>query len=203
MTEPALARARQSWRAAEARLYPRAMTDVDGYQRAVVLVAAICERLRAAATTAEDLLGCQEVAAEYVASACDATGTSAHGLDIDDLFGSAAAMRDRELAGEEARLARLTAVERARAAGSEWIDLHAESLGPEVPELRLHVDTGWAILTTMGADESSGSPVLVVTTVRVDPTTGELRDQPDREVHLAATAEQWQRVARALQADMR
>jgi hypothetical protein len=56
MTEPALARARQSWRAAEARLYPRAMTDVDGYQRAVVLVAAICERLRAAATTADDLL---------------------------------------------------------------------------------------------------------------------------------------------------
>ena len=40
--------ARQSWRAAEARLYPLAMTDVDGYQRALVLVGApCCDELRA------------------------------------------------------------------------------------------------------------------------------------------------------------
>jgi hypothetical protein len=202
MNEAALARARQSWRAAEARLYPLAMTNVDAYQRAIVLVASICERLRAVTSTAGDLLGCQEVAAEYVASACDTTGTNAQGLDIDDLFGSAAAVRDRELAGEERRLSRLRALERARAAGSEWTDLHAETLGPEVPELRLHVETGWAILTTMGADEITGAPVLMVTTVRVDPATGELRTQPDGDVHLVASAEQWGRVARALQADL-
>jgi hypothetical protein len=203
MTDPAITSARQSWRGAEARLYPLAMTNVDGYQRALVLVAAICERLRAVVTTADDLLRCQEEAAEYVASASDATGASAHGLDVDDLFGSAAAARDRELAGEERRLARVTAMERARAAGSEWTDVHTEALGPRVPELRLHVDTGWALLTTMGADETTGAPVLLVTTVQVNPTTGDMRDRPDRLVHSVTNANEWERVARALQAEMR
>jgi hypothetical protein len=179
------------------------MTNVDGYQRALVLVAAISERLRAAATTPDDLLRCQREASEYVAAACDATGTSAQGLDVDDLFGSAAAARDRGLAADERRVARLTALERARAAGSEWADVHTDELGGRVPELRLHVDTGWALLTTMGADEATGTPVLVVTTVRVDPVTGEVRVQPDRAVHTVSSADEWERVAEVLQADAR
>jgi hypothetical protein len=126
MSNDALARARQSWRAAEARLYPLAMINVDGYQRALVLVAATCEQLRAVATTSADLVACQPRAVEYVAAACDATATSAQGLEPDDIFGSAAAARDRELAGEERRQARLAAVERGRAAGADWTDLHAD-----------------------------------------------------------------------------
>jgi hypothetical protein len=203
VSEPALASARQSWRGAEARLYPLAMTNVDGYQRALVLVAAMCERLRAVTRTLDDLLRCQDEAAEYVAAACDSTGTSAQGLDIDDLFGSAAAARDRELAADERRLARLTAVRRARAAGSEWADVHADQLGSRVPELRVHVESGWALLTAMGADETTGTPVLVVTTVQIDAMTGEVRDRPDREVHSVRSADEWERLARALQADVR
>jgi hypothetical protein len=200
MSDDALSRARQSWRSAEARLYPLAMTNVDGYQRAVVLVAATCEQLRAV-TTAADLLGCQARAAEYVAAACDATGTRAHGLDPDDIFGSAAAARDRELAGQERRLARLAAIDRARASGSDWTDLHTDQLGPRVPELRMQVGTGWAILTEVGADQATGSPVLIVTTTRVDLTTGELGDDPRAVVHTVTSAEEWDRVALALQAE--
>lgn len=203
MSHDPMAQARRSWRSAEARLYPLAMTNVDGYQRALVLVAAVCERLRNDASTAEDLLRHQADAAEYVASACDATGTTSQGLDVDDLFGSAAAARDRELAGEERRQARLAAMADARAAGSEWTDLHAEALGPHTPELRLHIESGWAILTEMGADENTGAPVLLVTTVRVDPATGELHAHPENEVHAVTTAEEWSSVARALQADRR
>jgi len=203
VNDPALASARQAWRGAEARLYPLAMTNVDGYQRALVIVAAISERLRAVATTPEDLLRCQDEAAEHVASACDATGTSAHGLDVDDLFGSAAAARDRELAAQERRVARVIARERARAAGSAWADVHTDALGRLVPELRLHVDTGWGLLTTMGADETTGTPVLVVTTVQVDLATGDVHEQPDRVVHSVTSADEWERVARELQADVR
>jgi hypothetical protein len=201
MSDDALSRARQSWRSAEARLYPLAMTNVDGYQRAVVLVAATCEQLRAVTTTAAELLGCQARAAEYVAAACDATGTRAHGLDPDDIFGSAAAARDRELAGQERRLARLAAIDRARASGSDWTDLHADQVGPRVPELRMQVGTGWAILTEVGADQATGSPVLIVTTTRVDLTTGELRDDPRAVVHTVRSAEEWDRLALALQAE--
>lgn len=202
MSDDDLARARQSWRAAEARLYPLAMTNVDGYQRALVLVAATCEQLRAVTTTASDLVGCQAQAVEYVAAACDATGTSAQGLEPDDIFGSAAAARDRELAGEERRLARLAAIRKARSAGDDWVDLHADPLGPRVPELRIHAGTGRAILTEMGADQATGAPVLVVTTTRVDPATGELTTDPDAAVHTARAAEEWERIASELQADM-
>jgi hypothetical protein len=201
MSDDALSRARQSWRSAEGRLYPLAMTNVDGYQRALVLVAATCEQLRRVTTTGADLLACQARAAEYVASACEATGTSAHGLDPDDIFGSAAAARDRELAGQERRLARLAAIDRARAAGSDWTDLHADPLGPRVPELRIHVGTGWAILTDVGADQATGAPVLVVTTTRVDLTTGELRGDPGALVHMVTSADEWERLALTLQTE--
>jgi hypothetical protein len=202
MSDDALARARQSWRTAEARLYPLAMTNVEGYQRALMLVAATCQQLRAVTTTAADLLGCQARAAEYVAAACDAMGTSAVGLDPDDIFGSAAAVRDRELAGQERRRARLAAIDRARAAGADWTDLHADPLGPGVPELRMQVGTGWAILTEVGADQATGAPVLVVTTTRVDLATGALRDDPGAVVHTVGSAEEWERVALALQAEV-
>jgi hypothetical protein len=202
MSDDALARARQSWRAAEARLYPLAMINVDGYQRALVLVAATCEQLRAVATTAADLVACQPRAVEYVAAACDATATSAQGLEPDDIFGSAAAARDRELAGEERRQARLAAVERGRAAGADWTDLHADALGRRVPELRVHVGTGWALLTEVGADEATGAPVLILTTTQVDLTTGELRAETSAVVHTATNADEWERVARELQANV-
>jgi hypothetical protein len=202
MSNDALARARQSWRAAEARLYPLAMINVDGYQRALVLVAATCEQLRAVATTSADLVACQPRAVEYVAAACDATATSAQGLEPDDIFGSAAAARDRELAGEERRQARLAAVERGRAAGADWTDLHADALGRRVPELRVHVGTGWALLTEVGADEATGAPVLILTTTQVDLTTGELRAETSAVVHTATNADEWERIARELQANV-
>jgi hypothetical protein len=195
-----LARSRQTWRAAEARVYPLAMTDVDGYQRALVLVAAVCEQLRALTTTSFDLPAMQDRAVELVAAACDATGTSVRGLEPDDIFGSAAAVRDRELAGEAQRLARVAAIADARAAGAAWAEQHADSLGTRVPELRIEVATGWAILTELGGDPTTGEPVLLVTTAHVDPVTGHVRVDPDAEVHSVASADEWARTAAALEA---
>ena len=139
--------------------------------------------MRAAAgrtTTAADLLDCQQRAAEYVAAACDATGTSAQGLEPDDIFGSAAAARDRELAGQERRLARLAAIdEPGRPVRIGPISTPTRS-APVCRELRMHVGTGWAILTELGADQATGAPVLIVTTTRVDLTTGELSEASGR-----------------------
>lgn len=175
------------------------MTDVDGYQRALVLVAAVCAQLREDTTTAEDLLDCQEHAAEYVAAAGDSTGASTRGLDPDDLFGSAAALRDRELAGEEQRVTRLAAVDEARLAGSTWADLHADDLGPRVPRLRIHVATGWTIMTELGGDPATGAPRLLVTTARIDVTTGEL-SEAHGPVTSVSTVDEWEEVTVALQA---
>jgi hypothetical protein len=194
-----LDRSRQSWQAAEGRLYPLAMSNVDGYQRALVLVAAVCDQLREHTTTAADLLDCQEHAAEHVAAAAESTGASTRGLDPDDVFGSAAALRDRELAGQEQRRRRLAAVDEARLAGSDWADLHADELGPRVPHLRIHVATGWAIMTELGGDPATGAPQLLVTTARVDVSTGEL-SEADGPVTSVATVEEWEQVTAALQA---
>ncbi len=196
----ALARSRQSWRSAEARLYPLAMTDVDGYQRAVLLVAAVCAQLRPVTATTSDLVGCEEHAAEYVAAAGEASGASTRGLDVDDVFGAAAAQRDRELAGEEQRRARLAAIERARLAGSSWIDLHTDDVALGVPRERIHAGAGWAILTEVGADPVTGAPALLVTTALVDLTTGELTADTGDEVHTVGGIEEWEQVAAALQA---
>jgi hypothetical protein len=195
----ALDRARRSWRAAEARLYPLAMTDVDGYQRALVLVAAVCRQLREDTTAAGDLLDCEERAAEYLAGAGEATGASTRGLDPDDIFGSAAALRDRELAGEEQRMTRLDAVDEARRAGSAWADLHTEDLGPRVPRLRIHIATGRTIMTELGADAATGAPRLLVTTALLDFTTGEL-SEASAAVTSVATVQEWEQVTAALQA---
>jgi hypothetical protein len=175
------------------------MTDVDGYQRALVLVAAVCERLREHARTAADLVQCQEHAAEYVAAAGETTGASTRGLDPDDIFGSAAALRDRELAGQAQRMARVAAVDEGRLAGMTWVDLHADDLGPRVPHLRIHVPTGWAIVTELSGDPATGTPLLLVTTGWVDVTTGEL-SQAGGPVHTVASGEEWEEVSAALQA---
>lgn len=195
----ALDRSRHSWRAAEARLYPLAMTDVDGYQRALVLVAAVCAQLREHTTAAGDLLDCQEHAAEYVATAGETTGASTLGLDPDDIFGAAAALRDRELAGEEQRLARLAAVDEARLAGSAWADLFTDGLGPRVPSLRIHVATGWTIMTELGGDLTTGAPRFLVTTAQVDATTGEMSEARGA-VSAVETVEEWEQITAALQA---
>ena len=71
-----------------------------------------------------------------------------------------------------------------------------------MPELRVHVGTGWAILTEVGADEATGAPVLILTTTQVDLTTGELRAETSAVVHTATNADEWERVARELQANV-
>jgi len=66
----------------------------------------------------------------------------------------------------------------------------------------VHVGTGWAILTEVGADQATGAPVLVLTTTRVDLTTGEFRAEASAVVHTATDADERERVARELQSNM-
>jgi hypothetical protein len=195
-----VARARQGWQAAEGRLYPLAMVDAGLYQRALVLVASIRGTLRSSVSSAEELIGCQSDAAYLVALAGENTETSSVGLSVDDLFGAAAAARDRELAAHDARQARLEAVTSARQSGHEWAEMFALGLGARVPELRVHVASGRAIQTAMSMDSDTGAPVFQVMRVVVDPVTGELLNDIDHDdVHVAASAEAWVEISEDLQ----
>jgi hypothetical protein len=192
-------RARRSWREAENHLYPLAMSNVDGYQRAVTLVAGVRELLRERAASAADLVALRSDAAELVADACDATGTSPAGLDVDDVFGAAAAARDRELAGQERRRTVLAAIAAAQAAGDTWVDVRGEALGPRLPELRVHAPSGRGILTTMSFDPEKGTPVLHVTPVQVDLATGDVAADPAAAVRAVESGDDWSEIVLALQ----
>lgn len=195
-----VARARQGWHAAEGRLYPLAMVDAGLYQRALVLVAAIRETLRSSVSSAEELAERHSDAARLVAAAAESTATSSVGLSSDDLFGAAAAARDRELAAEAARQARLEAVAAARQAGGQWVEMFAVGLGARIPELRIHVASGRSIHTGMSMDADTGAPVFQLMQLMADPVTGELlNDIEHDEVHSASSAEEWEAVSEELQ----
>jgi hypothetical protein len=202
VTDEDVDRARRSWREAENHLYPLAMTSVDAYQRAVTLVAGVRELLRERAGSAADLVALRGQAAELLAAASDATGASAAGLDVDDVYGAAAAARDRELAGQERRRTVLAAIAAARAAGESWADVRGEALGPRLPELRVHTPSGRGILTAMSFDPEKGTPVLHVTPVLVDLTTGDVAADPAAEVQAVESGDDWSDVAAALQQDI-
>ena len=96
----------------------------------------------------------------------------------------------------------LAVLEAARDERVAWTDVHGESLGPLVPELRVHVASGRAVLTAMGVDEETGAPVLQVTTVRIDLATGDVGEDPYAEVLAVASADGWAEVVTALQASI-
>ena len=195
-----VARARQGWQAAEGRLYPLAMVDAGLYQRALVLVAAIRDALRSSVSSAEELIERHSDAAHLVAVATESTSTSSVGLSSDDLFGAAAAARDRELAAHQARQARLEATRSARQAGHEWAEIFAVGLGARVPELRIHVASGRAIQTAMSMDSETGAPVFQVMQVVVDPTTGELlNDMAHDDFSVVPSADAWVAISDDLQ----
>jgi hypothetical protein len=199
MSDDEVAPARRAWREAENHLYPLAMTNVDGYQRAVTLVAGVRELLRERADSAADLVALRGEAAELLAEAADATGASPAGLDIDDVYGAAAAARDRELAGQERRRTVLAAIDGATTSGETWVDIRGEALGPRLPELRIHAPRGRGILTTMTFDPDTATPVLEVTPVQVDRTTGDVTADPDAEGRAVEPGDDWSAAVAALQ----
>jgi len=85
------------WRAAEGRLYPLIMTDVDLYETAVTLVAEAAQLLRAECDTIEDLL---DVDAADVLARCRTTATlGAAGINPTTAVDAACARRLLELRG--------------------------------------------------------------------------------------------------------
>jgi hypothetical protein len=82
--------------AAEARLYPTALTDVDAYQRASSLVGVVARELRSSADIDAVLGRRAELVARLDRLAAHA-GLSLHGLSAEAVVDAASALRCREL----------------------------------------------------------------------------------------------------------
>lgn len=112
--------------AAEARLYPMAMTDVAAFQRATTLVGIVANELRA---TCPDIAAVLHRRAELIGVLPQLAATAAVRLDDlpeDAIVDAASALRCRELQAAGASRSRQVRIEAARAAGVEWPAAEAE-----------------------------------------------------------------------------
>ena len=89
--------------AAESAIYPLAMTDPDCYERAVLLIGRILERLRHNCSSVDALIEGLPAVAEQALELAAAQSISLAGLPPDVLADAAAALRYRELASTTSR----------------------------------------------------------------------------------------------------
>jgi hypothetical protein len=83
--------------AAEAAIYPLAMTDPDRYERAVTIVGLVYQQLRRDCPSVDALIDGMPAAAVKATELATAEGISLAGLAPDMLADAAAALRFREL----------------------------------------------------------------------------------------------------------
>ena len=82
---------------AEARLYPMAMTDPDGYERAVRLVGMVANELRQQCADLQSVLERRNELIDALPEQAGAKGLELGGLPPDAIVDAASALRCREL----------------------------------------------------------------------------------------------------------
>jgi hypothetical protein len=82
---------------AEARLYPMAMTDPDGYERAITLVGMVANELRQQCADLESVLERRNELIAALPGLADEKGLELGGLPPDAVVDAACALRCREL----------------------------------------------------------------------------------------------------------
>ena len=82
---------------AEARLYPMAMTDPDGYERAITLVGMVANELRQHCADIESVLERRNELIAELPGLAGAKGLELGGLPPDAVVDAASALRCREL----------------------------------------------------------------------------------------------------------
>ena len=82
---------------AEGRVYPLAMTDPEGYERAVTLVGLVANELRRSSPTFVAVLAARDDLIERLPELTRAAGAEPAGLPPDTIVDAASAVRCREL----------------------------------------------------------------------------------------------------------
>ncbi|HET7661341.1 MAG TPA: hypothetical protein VFK66_13210 [Oryzihumus sp.] len=146
--------------AAESRLYPLALVDPAGYERAVAATGRLLTELRTSCPDIGAVLAQREPLVESLAAASGERPAELGGLSPETVVDAACAVRCRELwARERARRAQHR-VAAARAAGQEWLveepDADAVMTG-EYRRVELHVPTGTALVGLVEAGGAQGT----------------------------------------------
>jgi hypothetical protein len=95
--DPIPAAALVRFTSAESRLYPMAMTDPDGYKRAITLVGMVANELRQQCADIESVLERRDELIAALPGLAAANGLELAGLPPDAVVDAASALRCREL----------------------------------------------------------------------------------------------------------
>ncbi len=106
--------------AAEAQLYPMAMTDVATFQRATTLVGVAAEELRATCPDIATVLHRRAQLIGVLPQLAAAATVRLDDLPAEDIVDAASALRCRELQAAGASRSRQVRIEAARVGGFDW-----------------------------------------------------------------------------------
>ncbi len=140
--------------AAEARLYPLAMTDPAGYQRATTLVGLVANELRRSCADIAAVLERRVELISLLPALASAAKLSLGDLPADAVVDAASALRCRELRAAGAAEAFGARIEAAREAGVEWLVDEADPadvMSGTYRRSETHVPTGSTVITSIEA----------------------------------------------------
>lgn len=179
--------------AAEARLYPMAMTDAAGYQRATTLVALVADEVRRSCPDISTVLRRRAELIGLLPELAAAATLSLGELPADAVVDAASALRCRELQAAGAADSFRMHIAAARADGVEWLVTEADPadvLGGSYRQVETHVPTGSSLIMSIEAGGFLESPTYTIELVRrgeeSTATPSHVWAYPDRDAWAAA-----------------
>ncbi len=168
------------WNSCEQQLYAIAGADTTGYERVVLAVRALTNDLHHIISL-EQLIASWPSAQEMLNKVADTEGFSTSELPKDKIAGAAFAMREREIIGQTQHQEQLDRLESARHSGEDWVLLSEfgsidAGLFDPFSSTEMHVESGYAMVSTVQSNPGTGSPNYVLAVIKLDPVTGELID---------------------------
>ena len=179
--------------AAEARLYPTAAFDPEGYERALELCGLLLTDLRSSCPDIEAVLERREALVTELPIRAAAAGLTPLGFEAETIVDAASAVRCREISASTAAGEHEARLSAARTAGQEWLVDEpdpADVLAGSYRRVEHHVPSGTLLVCTIEAS-SPGAVTYVLEVVR----GGGLGEQPLEPVRTFADRDEWLRAA--------
>lgn len=174
--------------AAEGRLYPMAMSDPDGYERAATLVGLVAAELRETADDVPSVLDGREAMIARLPHLAAGAGVAPPAGLAAEIVDAAAALRCRELQAEGATVRWNARVDAARSAGEQWLVEEPDpmaALSGSYRRVEWHLPSSTTLISAIEAGRAAEPPAYTIDVVERDGVT-QSSSFPDRESWLAA-----------------
>ena len=168
-----------TWRRAEARVYPSVMVNAALYQDYIGVVRAVAEEL-ADVRTEDDLVAAWHERRELVRAVVSRAAPPTLALmDLNAVYDAAFCHRHRELTREQGKALAAERLERARREGAEWVVLFEDVTPLGSHRLEMHVASGRALHAAAELPLDASRPKFTLAVVQLDPADGAwLLDKP-------------------------